>query len=80
MEEIINKYEPFTEEEFLTIKGEMEAMGYWLPRDVTAQRKIWENCTRIRGKAEAMPCTCKTSAGLWSRCVDDINNFIKARI
>ncbi len=74
-----SKYAPFTLEEFQIIQAEMSAMGYWLPKDATAQRKLWQNCVRIRGKAENQPCSCKSSAGLWARCVDDINNFIKAR-
>jgi hypothetical protein len=76
----VSKYAPFTYEEFKVIQSEMEAMGYWLPKDATAQRKLWMNCTRIRGKAENQPCSCKQSAGLWARCVEDINTFIKARI
>jgi hypothetical protein len=77
IQEPINPYLPFTEEEFNIMKSEMEAMGYWLPRDVNAQRRLWSNCTRVRGKSENQPCTCKSSAGLWSKCVEDINNFIK---
>lgn len=75
-----SKYAPFTYEEFKVIQSEMEVMGYWLPKDAMAQRKLWENCTKIRGTRENMPCSCKQSAGLWARCVDDINTFIKARI
>lgn len=79
MEELKNKYEPFTEEEFGIIKAEMDAIGLYLPSDVGAQRKIWENCTRIRGKSEPQPCTCKSSGGLWARCIEDIRGFIKDR-
>jgi hypothetical protein len=73
-------FAPFTYEEFQIIKAEMEAIGVYLPSDATAQRKLWQNCTRIRGKAENQPCSCKSSAGLWVRCIDDIKEFIKARI
>ena len=75
-----SKYAPFSYEEFKIIQAYMSALGYWVPKDVTSQRNLWENCTRIRGKAENQPCTCKSSAGLWARCVEDINTFIKARI
>lgn len=74
-----SKYAPFTLEEFQLIQAEMNAIGVYLPSDATAQRKIWQNCTRIRGKAENQPCSCKSSAGLWARCIDDIREFIKAR-
>jgi hypothetical protein len=72
-------YAPFTYEEFQIIKAEMDAIGVYLPSDVNAQRKLWENCTRIRGKAENQPCSCKSSAGLWVRCLDDIKAFIRDR-
>ncbi len=75
-----NKYAPFTYEEFKVIQAEMGAMGYWLPKDITAQTKLWQNCTRIRGVAEKQPCPCRSSAGLWERCVKDINDYIKDRI
>jgi hypothetical protein len=73
-------YAPFTYEEFQIIKAEMAAIGVYLPSDATAQRKLWENCTRIRGKAENQPCTCKSAGGLWAKCIEDTNAFVKARI
>lgn len=75
-----NTYAPFTYEEFVVIRAEMETIGNYLPSDATAQRKLWENCTRIRGKSEPQPCTCKSSAGLWARCIEDTRAFINARI
>ena len=72
-------YAPFSYEEFQIIKAEMEVIGNYLPSDATAQRKIWENCTRIRGKAENQPCSCRSSGGLWARCIDDIKAFIRDR-
>ena len=74
-----SKYAPFTLEEFQLIQAEMNAIGVYLPSDAGAQRKLWENCTRIRGQVERQPCSCKSSAGLWARCIDDIRQFIKAR-
>jgi hypothetical protein len=75
-----NRYAPFTYEEFQLIKAETDAVGLYLPSDATAQRRLWENCTRIRGKAENQPCSCKSSGGLWARCIDDVREFIKARV
>ena len=72
-------YAPFTYEEFQIIKAEMDAIGVYLPSDATAQRKLWENCTRIRGKAENQPCSCKSSARLWGDCVTELRNYIKER-
>jgi hypothetical protein len=75
-----NTYAPFTYEEFQIIRAEMEAIGNYLPADATAQRKLWENCTRIRGMKENQPCTCKSAGGLWAKCIEDTKAFIKARI
>lgn len=75
-----NKYAPFTYEEFVVIKAEIEAVGNYLPSDAGAQRKLWENCTRIRGKAENQPCGhCGKTSGLWVKCINDIKAFIKER-
>ena len=74
-----NTYAPFTYEEFQIIKAEMDAIGVYLPSDATAQRKLWENCVRIRGKAENQPCSCRSSGGLWVRCIEDIKAFIRDR-
>lgn len=75
-----NKYEPFTEEEFMLIKAEMAAMGYYLPKDGVAQRKIWENCTKVKPTIGPMPsCTCKSQIHRWVECVEEINRFIKSK-
>lgn len=75
-----NTYAPFTYEEFLVIQAEIEVIGTYLPSDATAQRKLWENCTRIRGQRENQPCTCNGAGALWARCIDDTRAFVKARI
>jgi hypothetical protein len=79
-EQIVIDYSPFTEEEFMVIKAEMGAMGYYLPKDGGAQRKIWENCTKIKPNIGAMPsCTCKSQTHRWIECVEEINRFIKSK-
>lgn len=74
----INKYSPFTNEEFAVMVEEMKSLGVFLPEHQMS--KMWERCTRIRGKKENQPCSCKSSGSLWKRCVDDINQFIKERV
>jgi hypothetical protein len=71
------KYKPFSIEEWTAMKAEVEALGAYLPEHQL--RIMWERCTRIRGKAENQPCMCKSSSGLWARCIDDIRAFIKER-
>jgi hypothetical protein len=71
------KYKPFSIEEWTVMKAEVEVLGAYLPE--SQLRIMWERCTRIRGKAENQPCSCKGSSGLWARCIDDIRAFIKER-
>lgn len=75
-----NKYSPFTEEEFIIMKAEMEAMGYHLPRDERIQVKIWGYCEKLRGRGERKPCTCKSGVPLWARCFEELNNWIKSKV
>jgi len=74
----INKYSPFTDDEFKVMVEEMKSLGVYLPEHQMG--KMWERCTRIRGTKENQPCGCKSAGALWKRCVDDINNFIKERV
>lgn len=74
-----NKYAPFTDEEFAIVKAEAEVLGDYLPGNADAQAKLWENCTRIRGVRENKPCACGKSAGLWTKCIKDIKDFVSQR-
>lgn len=75
-----NKYHPFTEQEFFLIKAEMDAAGYYLPRDGGAQKRIWDNCSRIKSDMGGQPsCTCKSQVHRWVQCYDVIKEFIKSR-
>ncbi len=71
------KYKPFSIEEWAVMKAEVGALGAYLPESQLGI--MWERCTRIRGKRENQPCSCKGSSGLWARCIDDIRAFIKER-
>lgn len=70
-------YSPFTKEEFEKIELQLKDVGSYLPEHL--MNPLWSYCTRIRGVKENMPCSCKSSAGLWSRCVTDVRNFVKEK-
>ncbi len=70
-------YTPFTKEEFEKIELELKSVGAYLPEHL--MNPLWSYCTRIRGTRENTPCSCKSSAGLWSRCVTDVRNFVNER-
>jgi hypothetical protein len=66
---------PFTQEEFDTLKERINRITSFLPEG--EMRYIWESVSKIRGKSEPQPCSCKSSAGLWTRAVNDLRDFIK---
>jgi hypothetical protein len=70
-----NKYAPFDEAEFNSIKQTMIEIGLYLPENKMGW--MWEKCTAIRGQKENQPCGCKSASGLWKRCADDITDWVK---
>lgn len=74
--ETTKNYSPFNEEEFLSIKSEMASFGSYLPEGKMGW--LWDKCTTLRAnKKEPQPCGCKSSAGLWAKCADDVREYIK---
>lgn len=69
------KYEPFTDEEFETLKETMKGIGGYLPEG--KMDYVWNSVVKLRGKQEPKPCACKSSSSLWSRAVNQLNEFIK---
>lgn len=70
-------YSPFSKEEFEKIELQLKEVGSYLPEHL--MNPMWSYCTRIRDKKEPQPCGCKSSAGLWAKCVTDVRNFVKER-
>jgi hypothetical protein len=69
-------YAPFNETEFNDIKFQMAVFGNNLPTDKMGW--LWSKCTVLRGNPkEPMPCGCKSAAGLWQRCAEDVRDYIK---
>jgi hypothetical protein len=73
-----NKYSPFTEAEFNEMREELSQIRLHLPEHLMG--KMWSRCTRARGTRENQPCSCKSSAGLWARCIEELRKFVSDRI
>ena len=66
---------PFTDEEFNTLKERIGKITSFLPEG--EMRYIWESVSRVRNESTPQPCSCKSSAGQWTRAVNDLRDFIK---
>jgi hypothetical protein len=73
-----NKYAPFDEGEFNLMREELSQIRMHLPEHLMS--KMWSRCTQIRGNKEPQPCSCKSSGGLWARCIDELRKFVSDRI
>lgn len=62
-------------EDFSKLKMEMEGIKNFLPEHLMGT--FWSWCNQIRGTKERQPCGCKSAAGHWQRCVDDLRKYIK---
>lgn len=65
----------FSEEELEQLKSTMAGIGSYLPTNKTGY--IWSTYKKIVGTNEPQPCTCKSSASLWAKAVQTINDFLK---
>lgn len=67
-------YGPLKEEEFLRLETELKSISSFLPEN--QMRYMWQMCNVIRGENQNQPCACKSSAGLWTRCIEDLRKFV----
>jgi len=72
-----SKYAPFTLEEFQEMQTRLDSIGNYLPEH--QMNYMWIQCTKIRGKRENQPCSCRTSGKLWAKCIEDIRTFINSK-
>jgi hypothetical protein len=72
-----SKYAPLNLAEFKELKEHLEGIKAFLPEHLMST--LWEKCNRIRGERIQQPCSCKSSAGLWGRCVDELRQFVRDR-
>lgn len=62
-------------EDFERLKRELEGVKNFLPEHL--MNPFWSWCTQIRGNKERQPCGCKSAAGHWARCVDELRKYVK---
>ena len=65
----------FTEEEYNELKANMERVKTHLPLDLTGY--VWNSYRKIANTYEGQPCSCPSSAGLWIKATNTINDYIK---
>ena len=68
---------PFTEEEFETLKTELNSIKTFLPDNKMSY--IWTSVQKIRDKKAPQPCSCRSSAKLWAKAVSDLREFVNER-
>jgi hypothetical protein len=67
-------YEPLTEEEFLHLESELNSITTFLPENKMSY--IWQTVTKIYGHRGGQPCSCRSSAKLWTTAVSDLRKFV----
>lgn len=72
-----NKYTPLSEQEFIELKEQLAGVKSFLHENLMST--FWSKCNQIRGERTNQPCSCKSSSGLWARCVDDLRQFVRDR-
>lgn len=72
-----SKYHPLNLEQFQKLESELKSITTFLPEG--QMRYIWEMANTIRGERIAQPCSCRSSAGLWTRAIDDLRKFVNEK-
>ena len=72
-----SKYSPLNLEEFQKLQQQLSEVRSHLPEHL--MHTFWATCNRIRGERTNQPCSCRSSSGLWARCVSDLREFVKGR-
>jgi hypothetical protein len=70
----IDKYLPYTEEEYVELKSTMDSITTHIPNDKMGW--VWNNHNRILKTNEPQPCSCSSAANHWVRAAETIRNFI----
>lgn len=65
----------FTEEEFKVLKERIDKITTFLPDSEMSY--VWQSVNKLRGERKPQPCSCKSSAGHWTRAIADLKDFIK---
>lgn len=73
----MNRYEPFTEEEFLNLKEVSQSITTYIPKHLMGL--IWSSYKRIAKSTEPQPCNCGSSAGHWRKAMNTVREFLNER-
>ena len=72
-----SRYAPLNLQEFQELKAQLDSVRSHLPEHL--MHTFWVMCNRIRGERTNQPCSCRSSSGLWARCVSDLREFVKGK-
>lgn len=64
-------------EDLQRLKKDLEGIKAFLPEHLMGP--FWSWCNQIRGNKEKQPCGCKSAAGHWSRCVEELRNYVSGK-
>jgi hypothetical protein len=70
----IDKYLPYTEQEYIELKNIMSSITTHIPND--RMNWVWNNHNKILNTNEPIVCSCKSAANHWVRAAGTIRNFI----
>ena len=69
--------EPLSKEEFQELETRLNNIKAFLPEGEMSY--MWQTYNKIRNATETQPCSCRSSAGLWTRAIDGLRAFVKER-
>lgn len=64
-------------EDYNRLKTELQNIKNFLPEHLMGT--FWSFCNQIRDSKEKQPCGCKSAAGHWSRCVDELRKYVREK-
>ena len=72
-----SKYAPLSYEEFVELKGVVDAITSHMPEDKAPL--IWNTFNAVRGANERRPCTCGSAGAHWGRAIAHLKEWIKSK-
>ena len=72
-----SRYAPLNLEEFQQLSAHLAGIQHHLPEHL--MNPFWSWCNRIRNENVRQPCSCRSSAGHWGKCVSDLRDFVKSK-
>lgn len=73
----MDKYLPYTEEEFGELKSIISSISSHIPEDKMSW--VWNNHNKILKTTEPQPCSCGSASKHWIRAVGTIRDFVQRK-